>query len=73
MKYGRTNTYVVGTFWPPGHAPGKRATAYLRDYVSSWPGCIEYVVQARSGAEAKKLAMRRRAEHECAREIAAKL
>lgn len=59
---GKTKRYIVGTF-----ANGTRKpNAYLRTYNPAWEGCLEYVIEAESGADAKKLAieMRQRFEKE---------
>lgn len=57
-------TYRVGTFWHPELRPHLRALAYLRDYSPQWKGCIEYTIKAHDGKTAKKIAAKRRREHE---------
>ena len=62
-------THKVATFF---HArPGDEDRPMLRDisaytlwYSTSWGGCVVYDINAESGAEAKKIARKRRLEHE---------
>ena len=59
--------YKVGTFWRPeeGHTLVKsRINAYTMWYGREWPGCVEYYVEAESGAEAKRIAKQKRLEFE---------
>ncbi len=59
--------FKVGTFYD-----GKRFMAYTTWYSPEWSGCIEYTVEAVSGTEAKKSALRLRKEHEEAKHGKAK-
>ena len=55
----------VGTFFHSvkrGRRP--RVSAYTMWYDPSWAGCIEYVVEAENGTEAKKIAIKKRRRHE---------
>lgn len=65
----------VGTYYRPEERSGRpvRAShinAYTYWYNTNWPGCVEYEVEAANGTEAKRVAVRRRLEHEQARERA---
>lgn len=55
--------YRVGTFYDPTGSQPIRA--YTRDYHPDWSGCVEYDIQAESGAAAKRQAIleRRQAEY----------
>ena len=61
-------TYRIGTFYHPdpfGKPPVKsRITAYSGWYSNRWSDCIEYDVEADSGAEARKKAVQLRLAHE---------
>jgi hypothetical protein len=57
--------FTVGTFYDPIEPLLKsRVSAYTCWYSNSWPGCVEFEVEAASGVEAKKLAKDLRLEHE---------
>lgn len=59
--------YRVATFYSPakGHARSKpKVSCYTLWYNPQWPGCIEYSIEAVSGAEAKKKAAVLRKAHE---------
>ena len=56
--------FVIGTFCEPGETRKSKVSAYSSWYSSAWEGCIEITVTAESGAEAKKLAIQKRLEHE---------
>ena len=58
---GTGQTFVVGTFADENRW---RIRAYLRGYLPTWPGCIEYEVLAVSGAAARKAAIEARHKHE---------
>lgn len=62
-------TFRIGTFYEPRMGPPliSWVSAYSRWYAASWDGCIEYDIEAESGAEAKKIARAKRLEHEKAR------
>lgn len=51
--------FTVGTFFHPdgkargGLLPKRLFTAYTLWYSPDWKGCIEYVIKARSGKEAR--------------------
>lgn len=51
--------YRVGVFDDDLH-PKRKPMAYTRAYSPDWPGCCEHRLVARTGAEAKKMAI---AEH----------
>ena len=59
----KEQTYRVGTF-TERRPRSLLIMAYTRDYNRSWRGCVEYVVDASNGAEARKKAkqLRRAAE-----------
>ena len=58
--------YRVGTFPPEPDCRSKQPMAYLRDYNPQWEGCIEFDVEATSGKEAKRIAVKLRQEHDAA-------
>lgn len=60
----RQRTYAVATFYHPETAKDpfakRTVSAYLRDYSTTWPGCMVFQVAAASGREAKRIAVERR-------------
>ena len=50
--------YLVGCFSHHRKSGAVMWEAYLRDYNPEWKGCIEILVVAISGVEAKKLAIK---------------
>ena len=59
--------YRVGTFWHPHLGKRGRASAYTMWFSEAWPSCIIMEIEATSGAEAKKIAIKRRTEMERAK------
>lgn len=61
-------TYRVGTFAEDrGPKRKPRVSAYTMYYSPEWSGCVEYDIEAESGAAAKKIAIARRREEDAAR------
>lgn len=61
-------SFRVGTYYTSNgdRFPVKsRVSAYTLWYSTEWKGCIEYTVNACSGAEAKKYAIHNRLQYEC--------
>ena len=56
--------YRVGSFWNPELGKRGRATAYTMWFDEQWSGCIIHEIEAESGAEAKKIAIKLRTEME---------
>lgn len=61
--------FTVGTFFHASELRGRRLTAsrinaYTSMFNPNWDGCIVYEIEAASGAEAKRIAVQRRLEHE---------
>ena len=56
--------YLVKTFPAEPHERDKQPRAYLRYYDPAWEGCKEYWVRAKSGAEAKRVAIKIRMEED---------
>lgn len=56
---GYLRTYRVGVFRHDSETPGRkpRYAAYTTWYSPEWKGCVEVVVEAESGAEAKRKAI----------------
>lgn len=53
--------YKGGTFvHERGEGRTPLVTAYTRYYRMDWPGCVEYEIEAASGEEAKRIAIRLR-------------
>lgn len=60
-------TIKVFTFWEDRFPRKPRCTAYTMWANEQWPGCRVYEVEATSGAEAKKIAIALRRQHEARR------
>lgn len=56
--------YKVGTFCYPKETRISKINAYTLTYNADWPECVEFLVQAPNGNEAKKIAKKLRAKHE---------
>jgi hypothetical protein len=62
MRVAAMKTFRIGTF-AEGPAISK-ISAYTQWYNPTWPGCIEYDIEAANGNEAKRIARRKRHAHE---------
>lgn len=58
--------FRVGTF--AENAQLSKIRTYTMWYSPEWEGCIEYVIEAKNGTEAKRLARLQRRKHELAKE-----